>query len=69
MTPTDFYILFSLEVVTVALLVGEFVVKSVRWQDEFDKETEAFEKRLAARQTAGANVSAKSGNDTTKRVS
>lgn len=58
MTTTDYYTLFALALVTLALLIVPPIMKFLRLLEEGEREIEAAERRVAARQTAHANLPA-----------
>lgn len=58
MTTTDYYTLFALALATLALLIVPPVVKFFRLVAEGEREVEAAKQRIAARQTALANLPA-----------
>lgn len=56
MTTTDYYTLFTLALVTLALLVIPPLVKLFRLEAEGQREVEAAKRRIAARQLARTNL-------------
>jgi hypothetical protein len=58
MTPTDYYTLLALELVTLTLLVVPPVIAVIRMDNEATNEREAAKRRIAARALASANLPA-----------
>ena len=58
MTTNDYYTLFTLALVTLALLVVPPAVKFLRLVKEGEREFEAAKRRIAARQLARPNLPA-----------